>query len=52
MYAVADKPFVCDVCGQSYKYQMILAENMKRFIQVQRLMNVIFVIELLLKIIA
>ena len=27
MYAVADKPFVCDVCGQSYKYQMILAEH-------------------------
>ena len=29
MYAVADKPFVCDVCGQSYKYQMILAEHKK-----------------------
>ena len=27
MYAVADKPFACDVCGQSYKYQMILAEH-------------------------
>jgi uncharacterized Zn-finger protein len=29
MDAVADKPFVCDICGQSYKYQMILTEHKK-----------------------